>query len=443
MMTETEFDLLLHIADPEERAARYAAHAPGLTMLSVAENVLIYDYLRKQVFERLSVLGVRDTKYTTSYGDEDLRKGIAALLTNAFGAAVEHKHVFGVSSVSSALECLAFSVLSPGDQVLVPVPCWQGFRWCFEQRRGCEIVPFTPKANQITAADVEEALNRHPNARALVLTNPHNPLGINYEKQNLEAIYTLLEKRKDLHIISDEMYCLSQTAKAAPAFVSAFALDAYKQAPADRKARVHVVWGLAKDFGLSGFRAGFVVSTSPTVKDALAGKSPLKEMAWFSPFDSLKLWIVKQLLAARDGERLVTAVAIERYQERLTTARTATATALSGHKIKWLRENDAAQFFWLDLREYLGKPSLECEGSARSLYPETYSEEAKLERYLRDEAQVQLLPGGVLANPSPGWFRLCYTAVATDSVVQAVNRIGAALKKLGSDGEASDLSIAS
>jgi aspartate/methionine/tyrosine aminotransferase len=435
MMTETEFDLLLQIADPEERASRYAAHDPALTKLSVAENVLIYEYLRERVFAKARVLDLEDTKYTTSFGDLALRQGIAALLTRAFGVPVAPGHVFGVSSVSSALECLAFAVLSPGDQVLVPAPCWQGFKWCFEQRPGCELVPFQTVNHQITAADVTAALTLYPRARALVLTNPHNPLGINYAKQNLEEIYALLETRKDLHIISDEMYCLSQTAAARPAFVSAFALDAYKKAPDEQKARVHVVWGLAKDFGLSGFRAGFVVSTSPTVEAALAGESPRKDMAWFSPFDSLKLWIVKQLLSATDNGAPVTTVAIKRYQHLLTQARTATATALNLYKIKWMPQNHAAQFFWLDLRPYLGKPRPECK---RSLYPEIDPEEAALECYLRENAGVQLLPGRVLANPSSGWFRLCYTAVATEAVVKAVGRIGEALAQLAAHGDTPD-----
>lgn len=435
-MTETEFELLLQIADPEERASRYAAHDPELTKLSVAENVLIYDYLRERVFAKADVLGLEDTKYSTSYGDLELRTGIAALLSGALGVAVESRHVFGVSSVSSALECLAFSVLAPGDEVLVPVPCWQGFRWCFEQRRGCKIVPFATASHQITATDVKTALDRHPKARALVLTNPHNPLGINYEKVNLEQIYSLLATRKDLHIISDEMYCLSQTAGAEPPFVSAFALDAYRAAPDPQKQRVHVVWGLAKDFGLSGFRAGFVVSTSPTVAAALTGKSPRKDMAWFSPFDSLKLWIVKQMLSAIDEGRLVTAKAIELYQARLTRARTDTASALDRHEIRWMRHNHAAQFFWLDLRQYLRKPLPRCR---QPLYPEIDPQEAALECYLREHAGVQLLPGRVLSNATSGWFRLCYTAVATEAVVKAVDRIAAALGKLATDGESPDL----
>ncbi|MEU9125254.1 hypothetical protein AB0C96_36385 [Streptomyces sp. NPDC048506] len=55
----------------------------------------------------------------------------------------------------------------------------------------------------------------------------------------------------------------------------------------------------------------------------------------------------------------------------------------------------------------------------------------KLPAYLEKEAQVQLLPGQTLFCPAPGYFRLCFTAYGRDKVAQAVERIGAALNKLG------------
>jgi aspartate/methionine/tyrosine aminotransferase len=428
MITQAQLAQILQIADPEERASRYAQGTPEVIKLSVAENVLIYDAMREHVFSKVGVVGVDDTKYKTSYGDEDFRRETAALLGKTYGVTIAPGNVFGVAGVGGALECLAFTLLPPGSEVLVPAPCWQGFAWCFGQRPGCRVVTFAPASPQLTWRDVALALQRNPNARALVLTNPHNPLGINYDPKNLEEIYAnVLQKHPEVHIISDEIYCHSQTRGAAPAFVGALALRAYVDAPAQQKARVHVVWGFAKDFGLSGFRAGVIVSTSERVKIALAGAASRQAMAWFSPMDSLKLFMIVKLLTFKNaGGRPVREVALEDYREKLTAARILVASALDKRRIAYLPGSHAAQFFWLDLRKDLGAHPHTC---ATPLYPEIDAKERALECYLREVGKVQLLPGGVLSSPEPGWFRLCYTAEKPEVVLEAVTRIADALKR--------------
>ncbi|MCB9764662.1 MAG: pyridoxal phosphate-dependent aminotransferase [Alphaproteobacteria bacterium] len=420
MITTEQLHQLLLLADPEARAAQYAAEDKDFINLAVAENVLIFDYLKEQVFGSLTPLVVGETKYTRNYGDDELRTQTARLFSDHFGFTVPPNWIFGVGGVSAALECLAFSLLAPGDEVLVPAPAWQGFRWCFEQRPRCRLRLFTTKNHQITVKDVEDALKAYPNAKALVLTNPHNPLGINYAKENLEAIYDLVLKRTKLHIISDEIYALSQTVGVSPAFVSAFTLDAYTRATADQRARVHMVWGLAKDFGLSGFKAGFIVSSSQKVHHAVGGKAPDKEMAWFTPMDSLKQWAVKQMLSRTDGGRLVTTRAMERYRVRLTEARGRVGAELVRQKLPFKRDSSAAQFFWLDLSAWLGR----APDSGAALYPEIDPQEERLAAWIRDEAKVGLLPGRTLSNPVSGWFRMCYTATDTDQVLEAVKRVG-------------------
>jgi aspartate/methionine/tyrosine aminotransferase len=91
--------------------------------------------------------------------------------------------------------------------------------------------------------------------RALVLTNPHNPLGQMYPKEVLQACVKFCQKH-NIHYISDEVYALSILANPseehATPFVSALSLDL--GALGCDAGRIHTIWSTSKDFGSSGIR---------------------------------------------------------------------------------------------------------------------------------------------------------------------------------------------
>jgi xeroderma pigmentosum group C-complementing protein len=81
--------------------------------------------------------------------------------------------------------------------------------------------------------------------RALLICNPHNPLGICYPKETLEALYRFCEKY-NLHLVSDEIYALSvfevEGLKRTP-FTSVLALDSRDLVRTDQ---IHVLYGMSK-----------------------------------------------------------------------------------------------------------------------------------------------------------------------------------------------------
>lgn len=436
MMKSSEFAALLNIVDPEERLREYAQLDANITNLAVAENVLLYPFLREHVFEKLPVIGQGDIKYAPAHGSAEFRKELSELLKYTFGIdELNSDHIFGTAGVSAALESLAFALFdhtARSNKVLIPNPCWQGFKWCFEQRPPNGLVVNFPTENltpQITVEQVHQAYQRNPDAKILLLTNPSNPLGINYNDTNLNNIYRYVLERTEMHIISDEIYASSQTADAKPKFVSALNLPAYKCASSKHKERVHVVWGFAKDFGLSGFKAGFIVSTSQRVRAYQVDKGrKWKGVSRFSPIDSLKHLVLLNLLQAKTKDGIpVWKQALKEYQSALTKSSEDTKTTLKRHRIKYFEDANAAQFLWLNLSEHLESQTL-LEQSAQddkdTLYPELSTREQCLEKRLREEAHVALLPGTVLANPKEGWFRLCFTAQPWQEVKQAIERIG-------------------
>ncbi|MFJ2867649.1 pyridoxal phosphate-dependent aminotransferase [Kitasatospora sp. NPDC087314] len=458
---EAAAELLGRLPDLEQALAYYHQEvaSPEAVNLSVAENVLLYHHsMKKKVFDNIRLLPERYIQYIASAGTPELRGQVAALLTLALGAKVEADHVFGVAGVSSALECIAFALKGPdpvgprlkdGDEVLLPAPYWQGFNWSFEERPKLKCVPVqlpTTGADRyrLTLAlikdtyEARKAAGRAP--RLLVLTNPHNPLGVNYSRALLDEIYTWALTKTDMHIISDEIYCHSQLDSSTTNFTSAVALEAYRT-HADR---IHVVWGFAKDFGLSGFRTGFVLSKNAAVRRTMLGGTDEAEtthpLPWFSPFDSLKTFVIQYLLSApADGPsgELYTTYAMREYRALLKTSFGKVKAALDTAKIDYVHQpgDNAAQFFWVDLTKYLGKRRpghAEADESVLALPTGGLdTDEDWLFKYLAAEpTEVTLLPGGVMHNPAPGFFRLCYTARQPEDVVDAVKRVATALAQL-------------
>jgi aspartate/methionine/tyrosine aminotransferase len=418
---------------PEERTTLYGNQNPNMINLAVAENVLLFEKYLKNVFGDCSNLSVSDVKYVTAATFEDLQRTAAEFLSDSYGLTGDRRlggeDIIGVSGVSAALECLAFSICEPGDSVLLPTPCWQGFEWCLSYRPNVRLIkiPLYPAEGfELTLKAVIAAYSStEPKPRALVLTNPHNPLSINYDPAVLRSIYEWVLNQTDMHIISDEIYFHSQVGVPRHKFVSAFAMEPYS------KDRVHAAWGFAKDFGVSGFKAGFVMTRA----QAVLNKIKSQRMASLSPFDSLKIFMLLGKLLKRDSGQFIRRL-VPVYQKELTNQFTLAKQALDRNGIKYFGTPEAAQFFWLDLTKYLGRAPDAPVMSAKEMrfwaHPEVEDErERKLDAYIKRRAEVALLPGQTMFCPAPGWFRLCFTCEEIDKVTEAIQRLANALKALG------------
>ena len=91
--------------------------------------------------------------------------------------------------------------------------------------------------------------------KALVLSNPHNPLGKCYSREVLEQCFKFCQQYQ-LHLISDEVFALSvfecPDLRNPSPFVSALSVDPVSLGCNNEK--IHVVWSLSKDLAASGVR---------------------------------------------------------------------------------------------------------------------------------------------------------------------------------------------
>ncbi|CEN60973.1 hypothetical protein ASPCAL07643 [Aspergillus calidoustus] len=247
--------------------------------LSIAENELFRDEQLGLIKEAIvDNLQLKDLAYPAGFGGEpELLTSLARFFNQYFrpSTAVDPSHIVATSGAGNALDALLCAVCNEGDKVLVAGPCWEGFAPYF--RIHANVTPICVTASSLEAAtgmEIVEAITAAYHAdlyperiRAVVLTNPNNPLGRCYAPEALRECLWFCHAH-DLHFISDEVYALSafRTDPGSPPFTSALSLldgeagSDTSRVPPTMASRVHVVWSLSKDFGCSGVRLGCIVT---------------------------------------------------------------------------------------------------------------------------------------------------------------------------------------
>jgi len=146
------------------------------------------------------------TTYTSNYGLLELREVISAQIERRFGVTYDPANQILITvGVSEAIDLALRTILEPGDEVIVPEPCFVAYKPCVVFAGGVPI-PIHTDANDgftPTVSQIEQAIT--PKTRAIMLCSPNNPTGAVMPKQSLQAFVDIATKH-DLYVISDEIY---------------------------------------------------------------------------------------------------------------------------------------------------------------------------------------------------------------------------------------------
>ncbi|MBK6015709.1 aminotransferase class I/II-fold pyridoxal phosphate-dependent enzyme, partial [Streptomyces sp. MBT53] len=168
-------------------------------------------------------------------------------------------------------------------------------------------------------------------------------------------------------------------------------------------ARVHTVWGFAKDFGLPGFKAGVLHTTDPEIRAAA------RALAYFAPVSTHTQAHLTSLLA--DPARVHAFLAENR--RRLGASYDRATALLDAFGIPYAPAQ-AGCSIWADLGDRLPHPG--------------FAGERALWREILDRTHVSILPGEAFHAPRPGWFRVCHSLDAA-LVTEALTRLGRLLAR--------------
>jgi aminotransferase len=195
------------------------------------------------------------TFYSANAGLKELRRQITLYLKRAFGLRYDPDTETVVTvGGSEAIDMAMRTLLNPGDEVLLPTPCFV----CYEpiaKMCGAKVTPIVLKEEnefKLTAEEVREAITDR--TKILVLPFPSNPTGAVMGRSDLEQIAEVL-KGTDIFVISDEIY--SELTYGGERHVSPASISN------DMWARTVTVNGFSKSFAMTGWRLGYVCAPAP------------------------------------------------------------------------------------------------------------------------------------------------------------------------------------
>lgn len=396
---------------PAIAAAHFAAEADrfhptgnprGYVNLGTAENRLGWDLL-EPLLTAARPRRPEHVHYGLPHGTAELREAVADLLGRTWRTTVDPDELVVTAGATAALDIAATTVCDPGDVILVPAPYYSAFDTDLTGRSGARLVPVPtdPDAGFALDADaVEHVLRGLRRAgvpvRAVAITSPANPLGTTHSVVVLRDLLRLAAAH-DLDVISDEVYAHSVFGPGE--FVGVLDPRVLGEVPEFDPDRLHVVWGFAKDFGLSGLKAGVLRTSGPA-------RAAARALTYFATVSTDTQALLVDLLADRDR----VAHLLAENRRRLLRSYSHTTARLAEHGLEHLPAS-AGFSVWVDLRDRLTEP--------------TFTVERRLWRHVLESGRVNVLPGGAFASPEPGWFRLCH-AVHPDLVATGIARLAQA-----------------
>jgi aspartate aminotransferase len=229
-------------------AKRLAAEGRDIVNLSAGEP----DFDTPVFIADAAVEGIRAgrTRYTPPAGIPELRKVIAARLTERAGREMDWEGVVVTAGVKQALFNAFFTLFGPGDDVLIAAPYWTTYPDLVNIARARPVDVFGDEARafKVTPAELDRGMNER--VRGLVLNTPCNPTG---------AVYTLGElgelaawaRDQGIWLVSDEIYrniYYGDDRAAAPGVLDL---------PESTLGDFVLVDGASKSYAMTGWRVGF------------------------------------------------------------------------------------------------------------------------------------------------------------------------------------------
>ncbi len=188
------------------------------------------------------------THYTSNAGIIELRRILAANLERLYGVSYhpEDEVIISVGG-SEALYLAATALLNPGDEVIIPTPCFVSYQAEVYMAGGVpvEIACRMEDNFDVDPARIEAAIT--PRTKAILLGFPNNPTGAVASRERLLEIARIAEKY-DLIVMSDEIY--DRLVYAGHQHVCFATLPGMR-------ARTILLGGFSKDYAMTGWRIGF------------------------------------------------------------------------------------------------------------------------------------------------------------------------------------------
>ncbi len=228
-----------------------AAQMQDVISLSVGEP----DFLTPWAIREAAIYSLErgQTSYTSNYGILELRRLIARHLEDLYGLHYQvEDEILVTVGVSEGMDLAMRAILDPGDEVLVPEPCYVSYMPCVSLAGGVPVGVETRMEDEfrVSVAQLEAAAT--PRTKAIVLGYPSNPTGATMPRAALQEIVEFA-RRRNLYLISDEIYdrlTYDGTHTSVASLPGAWE-------------RTILLNGFSKAYAMTGWRVGYVCAPAP------------------------------------------------------------------------------------------------------------------------------------------------------------------------------------
>ena len=328
-----------------------------------------------------------ETHYTSNHGILELRRAVTDHLEKMYGVQYDPlNEVIITVGVSEALYLTFTALLNPGDEVIIPTPCFVSYQAEVSLAGGRPVEVFTTMEDdfQPDPAVIEKAIT--PQTKAILLGYPNNPTGAVASRETLEAIGKIAEKH-DLVVISDEIYDRLVYEHEHVCFP---AIEGMHD-------RTVLLGGFSKNYAMTGWRIGYAAGPASLIKG-------LVRIHQYSVMSAPTISQYAALEALQVGEPYVQEMLAEYNRRR-----------------KLIHQG----------LNNLGLPTFEPHGAFYvfpSIHNTGLSDEAFAEKLLLEE-KVAVVPGSSFGDAGMGFVRCSY-ATSYELIERALEKIDRFLGKI-------------
>ena len=320
------------------------------------------------------------TKYTANSGLKELRGEICNYLQRRFDLHYKEENILVTVGGSEAIDLTIRAVVQPGDEVIIPEPCFVCYEPITQLTGGVPVHIATRAEDQfrLTADQLRAAIT--PRTKLLIFPYPNNPPGAVMSAAEMEEIAAVLRETNVL-VLSDEIY--SELTYGLDRHVSIASLPGMAE-------RTVVVNGFSKSYAMTGWRLGYAAGPAPLVKVM----TKIHQSCIMSAPTTSQYAAITALRQCDDQ--------IEMMRDEYNRRRRYVVKALNDMGLTCFEPRGAFYVF----------PSIQISGLTSSEF---------CEQLLR-EKEVAIIPGSAFGASGEGYARISY-AYSVDHLQTAMKRI--------------------
>ena len=336
------------------------------------------------------------TRYTPVAGTMELRMAITRKMERDHGLTYSPQEIIVSNGAKHSLFTIFQTILDPGDEVLIPTPCWVSYPELVRMAGGVPVFVPTNEENRFIPSNHDIASRITRRTKAIIITSPSNPNGSVWSREQLQFVGNLAVTHP-FYIVSDEIY--------EKLLYDGRSHLSIAQLGEQIKDHTFIVNGVSKAYAMTGWRIGYCAA-------------PRQEIAAMTAFQSQATSNANSIAqhaaaVALDGDQTCVELMRQHFEARrdLMVDRINSIEGISCMK------PEGAFYVMMNIRNLMGR-----KFNGRRL--EDSMDFAEL---LLAEKHVAVVPG--IAFEAEGFCRLSY-ATGEDRITEGLDRIEAFIKEL-------------